>query len=456
MTRLTVGATPLLAAGLAFVCFCASPAAGQTGGNAPVMTGAQEPAGNTQPQDVQRPYRGMFGGSGVGPAQPGLAVLFGGYGGYDDDLLAEQSGQTGGPGIGGGYGGGNGGLVYNRIGPKLTVSANTLSDGRYYSSLSRSTFSHSADLALDFEAGRRTRIQVIQRAATASLFRFGVLPGTDLGAVRPPADDFGVSDQRRITSDSSVQYNRELSSRSAFIANGGYRLSESPGSQYDLSVRTAGAAYTRQFTRATNLRIGYTYRESLYGGSAARHRTVVNGLDLGGGYRKPLSFSRRTTLNLTGGVGRITQESVGADPVTFNRAVGTVGLQHEMGRTWTMLGRYTRGVQFIEVFPDPFFVDSAGFSVSGLLSRRLELSSDLSYVNGQLQLNSTGNGYRSYAATSALSYAFNRSYALSLTYAYYNYDFGSRAALPGGFMRALERQSVRIGIRGWIPLSGSR
>jgi len=420
------------------------------------MTGVQEPAGATQPQDVQRPYRGMFGGTGVGPAQRGLAIQLGGYGGYDDDLLAAQSGQTGGAGLGGSYGGGNGGILYNRIGQKLNITATTMSDGRYYSRFSRTTFSHSADVALDFALGRRTRVQVIQRAGTASLFRFGALPGADLGGERPAADDFGVSDLRRVSSDSSVQYNRELSSRSAFIANAGYRLSESPGSVYDLRVRTAGAAYTRQFTRATNLRIGYTYRESAYGGSGARRRSVVNGVDLGGGYRKPLSFSRRTTLNLTGGFGRVTQENVGVQPVTFTRAMGTAGLQHEMGRTWTLLGQYTRGVQFIEVFPDPFFVDSAAVSLSGLLSRRLELSADVSYVNGQLQLNSTGNGYRSYGATSALSYALNESFALSLNYAYYNYDFGSRAALPSGLLRALERQSVRLGIRWWIPVSGSR
>lgn len=445
----------LLTAQLAIGCFCSAPAAAQTAG-APVMTGEQEPAGDTQPTQGERPYRGIFGATAVGPTRPGLAFEFGGYGGYDDDLLAAQSGQTGGPGLGGRYAGGNAGLAYRRLGQKLNVSANTLSDGRHYPALSRNTYSHSADLALDFEAARRTRIQIVQRVGFASLFRFGGLPGGDIGEGRPAIDDLGLSDQTRLTSNSSAQYTRELSNRSEFTANAGYRFSESPGSAFDLRVRTAGAAYTRQFTRAFNLRIGYSYRASDYGGAAAARRATVNGLDLGGGYRKALSFSRRTTLDLTGGLGRITQESLRAEAVTFNRAVGTVGLEHEMGRTWTLIGRYTRGAQFVEVFPDPFFVDSAAVTLSGLLSPRLELSTDVTFVNGRLQLTSTGSGYRSYAATSALAYALNRSLALSFNYAYFNYDFATGAGLPQGLAPALERQSIRAGIRWWVPVFGSR
>lgn len=428
------------------------------GGNDPVMTGVQEPAGEGQPLEGQRRYRGMFGGSNVGPTQPGLSLLFGGYGGYDDDLLANQSGQTGGPGIGGRYAGGSGGIVYDKIGPKLNISANTHSDVRRYPRVERTTFSHSADVAFDFAVGRRTRILAMQRAGTSSLFRFGALPGIDVAGVdAPPAtQDFGVSDQKRITSESTFQYTRELSSRSQLIGSAGYRMSESPGTAYDLGVTSAGAAYTRQVSRTTNLRLGYTYRASEYGAGVSGRRNVISGLDLGGGYRKPLSFSRRTTLNLTGGFSRVTQERLGVESVTFNRATGTAGLQHEMGKTWTLLGGYTRGVQFVETFPDPFFVDSATVSLTGLLAHRLELSSNVSYTNGQLQLNSTGTGYRSVGTATALTYAINQSFALAFSHAYYNYDFGARAALPGGLARALERQSARLGIQWWVPLSRTR
>ncbi len=426
------------------------------GGNAdPVMTGVQEPAGEGQPIEGERRYRGIFGGSNVGPAQPGFALQLGGYGGYDDDLLANQSGQTGGPGFGGTYAGGSGGLIYNKISEKLTVSANTNSDGRRYSRFDRTTFNHSGDIAVDFAVGRKTRILAIERAARSSLFRYAALPGVDLSGpdVPPPTDDFGISDLVRVMSDSSVQYTRELSSRSSLIANGGYRISESPGTVYDLRVTSAGAAYTRQFSRTANLRLGYTYRASEYGTGPTARRNVIAGLDLGGGYRKPLSFSRRTTFNFTGGYSRINQERVGLDPVSFNRVTGTAGLEHEMGRTWTLAGGYTRGVQFVETFPDPFFVDSATVTLNGLATKRLELASTMSYVNGQLQLNSTGNAYRSIGTSHALTYSLSQALAIAFSYSYFNYDFGSRAALPNGLARALERQSLRLGLQWWLPIS---
>ena len=43
-------------------------------------------------QRLERPYRGVFGGTAIGPDSPGLSATFSGYGGHDDDLLAAQTG----------------------------------------------------------------------------------------------------------------------------------------------------------------------------------------------------------------------------------------------------------------------------------------------------------------------------------------------------------------------------
>ena len=183
----------------------------------------------------------------------------------------------------------------------------------------------------------------------------------------------------------------------------------------------------------------------------------MNGLDIGGGYRRPLSFSRRTTVSFTGGFGVITQENLGVDPRRYIRATGNVGVEHQFKRSWTFLANYDRGVQFVELFPDPFFVTSATASVSGLLSRRLEFSARAVYANGQMQLNSTaGNDYRSSGVMTDFTYAFSAIWALSANYSYFNYDFGSRVALPPGLQQSQKRQSVRLGLRVWVPVSGSR
>jgi hypothetical protein len=430
---------------------------------------AQPPAGADQPPQAEGPasgertYRGLFGGTAVGPGQPGLGIQGSGYVGYDDNLMAAQTGQTGGPAVGGYYLGGGGGIVYNHPGPTLTVSANTMSDIRQYDAIDQRTYSHSGDVSFDVAFGSRTHLLMIERAGTASLFRFAALPGTGggtgtgigEGAAPPAVTDYAPTSQRRTFSDSSVQYSRELSTRGTVTADAGYRIASAPGEVYDLQVVRGGVAYTRQYTRNTNVRIGYNYNESTYGGRGGR-KVVVNGLDIGGGYRRPLSFSRRTTISLTGGFGAITQENPGVDPVRYLRATGSAGLQHEFGRSWTFLANYDRGVQFVELFPDPFFVDSATASMSGLFSRRLEFTGRAVYANGQMRLNTNASDYRSYGATTDFTYAFSAIWALSANYSYFHYDFGSRAGLPPGLAPAQKRQSVRLGLRVWMPVFGSR
>jgi hypothetical protein len=444
----------------------------QAGAQATPPAGAgqtQPPAGADQPPQAEGPatgertYRGLFGGTAVGPGQPGLGIQGNGYVGYDDDLVAANSGQTGGPAVGGFYLGGSGGVLYNHVGSTLTVTASTMSDIRRYDAIDQRTYSHAGDVSFDVAIGSRTHLLLIERAGTSSLFRFAALPGTGMGTgtgigegTAPPAvTDYAATSQRRDFSDSTLQYSRELSSRSTFTADTGYRIANAPGDVYDLQVVRGGVAYTRQYTRNTNVRIGYTYNESTYGGRGGR-KAIVNGLDLGGGYRRALSFSRRTTVSFTGGFGMITQENPGVDPVRYLRATGNVGVQHEFKRTWTFLANYDRGVQFVELFPDPFFVDSAAASVTGLFSRRLEFSGRAVYANGQMQLNTNGNDYRSYGAMTDFTYAFSAIWALSANYSYFNYDFGSRTALPPGLAPAQKRQSVRLGLRVWMPVFGSR
>lgn len=432
------------------------------GGQVQTPAGGDQPQGEATPATGERTYRGLFGGSSVGPGQPGLGLQGSTYGGYDDNLMAAQTGQTGGPAVGGYYFGFDGGVVYNHAGPTLNVSANTESDVRKYDAIDQRTFSHSGDVAFDIAIGAKTHLELIERAGTASLFRFGALPGTGGGAgigdgpPQPPVVDYGATTQRRDFSESIAQYTREVSGRSSIHANAGYRIANAPGEVYDLQVVSAGASFDRQYTRNTNLQIGYTYSESTYGGPAGR-KAIVNGLNLGGGYSRPLSFSRRTIVSLTGGFGVIRQEFVAAASTRYVRATGNVEVEHQFNRTWSLVGNYNRGVQFVELFPDPFFVDSATASVSGFLSRRIQFTGRAVYANGQMQLNTNGsNGYRSHGVTTDVIYAFSAIWALSANYSYFKYDFGSRVALPPGLLPNQQRQSVRLGLRVWVPVFGSR
>jgi hypothetical protein len=48
--------------------------------------------------------------------------------------------------------------------------------------------------------------------------------------------------------------------------------------------------------------------------------------------------------------------------------------------------------------------------------------------------------------------ALNRLFSIDMQYLYDQYDFDQGAPLLVGVPRALDRQSIRVGVTGWVPL----
>jgi len=400
---------------------------------------------------AERPFRGLFGGSAIGPDQPGLSATVAGYVGHDDDLRAAQSGGASqGTGVAGNFAGGWGMLDYYRPGERLSLSGNFAADIRRYLPVDRTTRDFTGNFAMDV-GNRRTRVIAAQSIEYGSLFRFSALPGLGGGPGDPTAGDYALTDRTRVTSATSATVRHDLDSRSQLFAEGSYLKTLAEGTDYDRETRRIGGGYSRVVTNRFNLVIGYNYYENLYGATAAR-RTVVNDLNLGANYVWPLSFSRRTTVEFAGGTNRITREVPGTPPTDIMRATGSATLTHLMGRTWTLRGRFVRGLQFDELFPDPFFANSVTVTLDGMLKPRLEFHATGGYADGQLQLNTSPTSRTTTSATARLGYAFARAFELSTEYAYYYYDFGSALDLPIGLAPVLDRQTLRVNVRYWIPL----
>jgi len=320
--------------------------------------------------------------------------------------------------------------------------------------------SYSGFAAVGFPLGARNRVTLSQDVSLAPLYRFSSLPGLSQPADARAADaDYGGVRGDRLASSSLIAFRRELGGRSDLTLDFADRRADFDGTQFDLRVRRMGGAYGRRVGRYGGLQLGYHYREGLYGSygnDGTSQRTRMHDIDIGGGYARPLSFSRRTTISIGSGSSVISRDLADNASVRYYRLTGSFGVQHEMGRTWTLLGNYNRGMQFIEGFTDPFFVDAAQLSAEGLLGPRFEVDLALSYAEGGLRATTRLNPYESYSGNVRLGYALTRSLQLSGGYGYYTYNFRGTAGLPVVLSPNAGRHSIRIGLNYWLPLITSR
>ena len=106
--------------------------------------------------------------------------------------------------------------------------------------------------------------------------------------------------------------------------------------------------------------------------------TAIHDIDVGVDYARPLSLTRRTTLDFGTGSSVVTMptldlgQEAGATE-TQVRFVGDVGVTHEMGRTWRLRLGYNRGVGF-----------AGGVRPAGICRRRQRVAQRVSSAAGSI------------------------------------------------------------------------
>lgn len=423
-----------------------------------VVVSVLVPANGAEAQEwrPERPYRGLFAG-GVGETEQLLTATASTGAGWDDNLVADLTGQdflfsdmnrT----FRGGVSTASAALAYSLNRARVGVGASAGTTGSFYPSLSHrvirrdyGSIGTSANLGAGFAAQAAAAYQPYSmRSMLPRLFE----PGLGNSAI---ADEvFPASLEHYFAYSAGAGFTRRLTRRQTFSAMYNYRASESSTGAERFETHGAGARITHAVGRGLGLRLGYEYSEARYGEGGRRF--VNHHIDAGVDFNRVLSFSfpfsRRTTLSF--GTGTSATRSLD-EPLRF-RATGNARLAHEIGRTWNAALSYNRGLQFVEVWPDPVFSDSAVAGVGGLINRRASLQFTASAWRGSGLSRAEGGGIESYAAGAGLTVAVTRYINTGLTYAYYHHQLGNRVSLPPGFAHDLDRQSVRASVSLWAPL----
>jgi hypothetical protein len=345
---------------------------------------------------------------------------------------------------------------------KTEVGANAMSVLRYYTDLgSAKSVGHSAGFGVTTTTLGGTTLFVNQSAAFTPTYLYGLFPSTiAIDAIEPgdpgvTAPDYVVNDLQSYVYTTTMALSHSLGRRNSISGTGEFsytdRLAETE-TWSDISSYAVRGRYTRNTTRNTALSTELRYRSGEFGYRGSGIITEV-ALDVGVDYDKPLSATRRASLDVRVGVSGTDYPGSAFGQIGFQRqyrTTGEVAFSYPFSQTWTASATVRRGLEYATDLPTPVVTNGAIASVTGLLTRRVDVSILAAYASGESILNRNTLFFDTYTGDVRVRFAVSRTLALFAEYLYYYYDFQNGALLlpiPPG----LERNGVRAGLTLWMP-----
>jgi hypothetical protein len=222
-----------------------------------------------------------------------------------------------------------------------------------------------------------------------------------------------------------------------------------------LRTQSAGARFTRRLTDHASLVLGYVGGRGSYKnlpGTPIQTHDIEAGVE----YGRPLQLSRKTTFTFRTGSTLMSHHSpfdpAGAGGGMGLYLTGMAALNQEIRGTWSAHLVYRRGVQFIEGLPTPFLSDIGTASIDGYVGRRMYLSAASGYMTGGSTDTAVTGRFTSVYAAAQARYALTQYIALTGSYAFRRYDFGSTLPAVTGLATELDQRGARAGITVWLPI----
>lgn len=411
-----------------------------------------------------------FGGAqvrGVPARDGGLELVAQVFGGWDDNVLADQAG--GGPrlasldagftaGIQAGLLFSRPGLLYERPTARGDFRTWVNTTVRHYPSLDNLT-------GTSVRFGLETSAPVSRRLTFTFSPQVDYSPRYSMQLVSAPLQDDplaaaasidGGATPGNLTEFSAVQNNilRYGATVGASIVTGthstleldyGYRKRQDEFRANEMQYQTAGIRFDRQLGRNASLELGYSYQ---VGEPSVGPKTEAHTLDVGLDYQKALTRTRTTFLRFS--TGSMIAQSPGGQRI---QAVGSATLEHHLGRTWTTIAQYRRQLRYVDDFDRPIFADMVAGGVNGLLTRRTEFAARTRFVRGAVGVTPRSPRFTSYEVATRVRRALKRTLAAYGEYIFYHYEFEEGAVRPVGLPQRFSRNGVRFGLSLWLPLT---
>lgn len=343
---------------------------------------------------------------------------------------------------------------YHRSGRRLQLTGNASTAFKHYLSVDRfEPVSHSIFLGAHVRVPKGS-FKLEQGAAYSPSYLYQLFPtdtSAPLGGAIPANPEYQIVD----TQSYSYRTNAALSFGSAatrFTTSGSLNrtdFQQQTASTRDLDTAEAGMKIVHNAGPSRRASAGYNFRVGEFG---SRGRTEEHSVTLGLAYSPALSRTRRATFSLDLTPSRIdlpasALEGITTDAVdqTLFRFSGEVAVEFPFRPNWRTAARYRRSLEYLSVVNQPMLADGARVELSGLLSRRVDVSASAGYVTAASALAPSIPPLETYTGQVAARYAMKRSVALSLEYLYYYYDLAGQALFSPGLPNIFRQHGVRFG-----------
>ena len=94
---------------------------------------------------------------------------------------------------------------------------------------------------------------------------------------------------------------------------------------------------------------------------------------------------------------------------------------------------------------EPVFSDGARVELTGLITRRIDVSAMAGYATAASAIHPTDQNLETHTGDVRIRYALKRSFALYSEYLYYYYDLRGQTRLAPGLPSVFEQHGIRVG-----------
>jgi hypothetical protein len=352
---------------------------------------------------------------------------------------------------------------YAHNGRLVQFGASGLTAYKYYQRIDRlAAVSHTVGVGATVALPKQFALQVNQTAAYAPSYLYGLFPVETLLA---PGNAILADPDYRTDESASQSYATNVSlaftpARGTKIAaTADYRhtkFDRHTGSRFDNTFYATGANFSRSVSRNVNLTAAYQYRTAEF---RADELTREHSGTVGVQYSRPLSRTRRVTyrLDVAPASLEIPQDIVneiavreGLDLTTLDARVFRFqvegGVDYDVRLNWKLTADYRRGVEYLAVLTEPIFADGVRVALTGLITRRIDLSSSAGYASGESTVYGGANGLNTYTGNVRLRYAVKQPLAVYSEYLFYQYDLRGHARIAPDLPAVFKQHVIRVGV----------
>ena len=419
----------------------------------------------SQSTNPRRPSGGLFGPtrSDTGAADK-LRFTFELAQGLDSEVPSESGVGVVGGGLGSGgfstlFGASSTYALENR---RLQLAGSASTAFKYYHQLDRlDALSHDASLGIGLRLPKEGRLEINQAAAYSPSYLYQLFPQVDLpelGPSIPSNPDYRIDQEPSYTYSTRTAIKFGSPSGTQFTTSGEYHTTDyedATASRSDLDTRAVGSTVSHALSKSASLSLGYEYKT----GEFDSERSDEHESTIGVHYSPVLSRSRRLTLALNVAPTWLKAQSglaaptLGGTSYTF-ALQGDAHISYPFRPNWLATVSYARDVQYLAGLSEPLFSDGTRAELTGLISRRIDVSTSAGYVTATSAVPGVNENLDTYTGTVKIRYGLKRSFALYSEYLYYYYDQRGQGSLVPDLPPVFSQHGVRLGVTVFVDALG--